>query len=348
MVPRTWLGIVWALGEEDMDTEVREWFRRRTFRSGDFDVRHLVEAKRRTDDRISVVLPALNEDRTVGAMVERIRVCLIEESALVDEIVVIDSGSYDATVAVARAAGATVVSTEELLLSHGSWPGKGDALWKSLYATTGDIVVFLDADLIDFDPSFVTGLVGPLLTDPDIGFVKGAFDRPLQTTHGVAPEGGGRVTELVARPLINAIWPALAGFVQPLSGEYAGRRALLEAVPFASGYGVEIALLIDLLGLAGLDALAQSDLGVRRHSHQPDPALGRMAGQILQTALRRAAAVAVGRPGMPRAVAESAMLTQFVRVENGHEFVDWDVSTTDRPPMRSLPEYARRNSAVPG
>ncbi|MBA3798558.1 MAG: glucosyl-3-phosphoglycerate synthase [Geodermatophilaceae bacterium] len=317
-----------------MDNDVREWFRRRTYRTSQFDSASLLAAKHRAGARISVVLPALNEERTVGEIVERIRDCLIEDVQLVDELVVIDSGSQDRTADVAHAAGASVVSAEELLHSHGRRPGKGDALWKSLFATTGDIVAFLDADLIDFDPSFVTGLVGPLLTDPQVGYVKGLYDRPLQTSEGIAPEGGGRVTELLARPLLNAIWPELAGFVQPLSGEYAGRRSLLEAVPFASGYGVEIALLIDLLQLAGLNALAQTDLGVRRHSHQADPALGRMAGQILQTALHRA-------PWAPWATAESSMLTQFVRVEDGHEFVDWDVATLDRPPMRTLPEYTR-------
>jgi len=325
-----------------MDNDVREWFRRRTYRTADFDLQQLADSKQRSGDRISVVLPALNEERTVGEIVERIRGCLVEDVPLVDELVVIDSGSQDRTAAVARAAGASVVSAEDLLVSHGRWPGKGDALWKSLFATTGDIVAFLDADLIDFDPSFVTGLVGPLLTDPAVGYVKGLYDRPLQTVEGIAPDGGGRVTELIARPLLNAIWPKLAGFVQPLSGEYAGRRRLLEAVPFASGYGVEIALLIDLLELAGLDALAQTDLGVRRHSHQADPALGRMAGQILQTALHRA-------PWAPWASAESTMLTQFLRVEDGHEFVDWDVTTLDRPPMRTLSEYARRDrELIPG
>ncbi len=322
-----------------MDNDVRDWFRRRTYRAAQFDPLHLAESKLRSGDRISVVLPALNEERTVGEIVERIRGCLVEDVPLVDELVVIDSGSQDRTAAKARAAGATVVSVDEVLLAYGRRPGKGDALWKSLYATTGDIVAFLDADLIDFDPSFVTGLVGPLLTDADVGYVKGLYDRPLQTAQGIAPEGGGRVTELIARPLLNAMWPELAGFVQPLSGEYAGRRGLLEAVPFASGYGVEIALLIDLLGLAGLDALAQTDLGVRRHSHQADPALGRMAGQILQTALHRA-------PLAPWASPQSTMLTQFVRVGDGHEFVDWDVATLDRPPMMTVPEYVRRSDDV--
>lgn len=320
-----------------MRNDVRTWFRRRTYATRDFDPLRLVESKRRSGDRISVVLPALNEEPTVGEIVGRIRRRLVEDVPLVDELVVMDSGSQDRTGIVAASAGATVVRVDETLPGYGRWPGKGDALWKSLYATTGDIVVFVDADLVDFDPSFVTGLVGPLLADPDVGYVKGVYDRPLETAEGITPEGGGRVTELVARPLLNALWPELAGFVQPLSGEYAGRRRLLEAVPFVSGYGVEIGLLIDLLELAGLDALAQTDLGIRRHSHQADPALGRMAGQILQTALHRA----------PRATragwSSSAMLTQFVRSEAGHEFVDWDVTTRDRPAMRSVPEYARRS-----
>jgi len=322
-----------------MDNDVRDWFQRRTYRTADFDPRRLVEAKNRNGDRISVVLPALNEERTVGQIVERIRSSLVEDVPLVDELVVIDSGSQDRTAMAARSAGATVINSEELLPSHGRWPGKGDVLWKSLFATSGDIVAFVDADLIDFDPSFVIGLVGPMLTDEKVGYVKGLYDRPLQTAHGIAPEGGGRVTELIARPLLNAMWPELAGFVQPLSGEYAGRRRLLEAVPFASGYGVEVALLIDLLEMAGLDALAQTDLGVRRHSHQADPALGRMAGQILQTALQRLPAGFNYGP-------QSAMLTQFVRVADGHEFVDWDVATRDRPPMRSVPEYARRGQGL--
>jgi len=315
-----------------MESDVRDWFRRRSYRCADFDPIQLMAAKIRTGDRISVVLPALNEERTVGEMVKRIRACWVEDIPLIDELVVIDSRSQDGTAALARAAGARVISADEVLPRYGRRPGKGDALWKALFATTGDIVAFLDADLIDFDPSFVLGLVGPLLRDPAVGYVKGHYDRPLQTVDGIAPEGGGRVTELLARPLLNAIWPELAGFVQPLSGEYAGRRRLLDAIPFASGYGVEIALLIDLLELAGLDALAQTDLGVRRHSHQADPALGRMAGQILQTALHR----------MPRATAQSTTLTQFVRVEDGREYVDWDVATSDRPAMRALPEYARR------
>ena len=168
-----------------------------------------------------------------------------------------------------------------------SVPGKGEALWRSLAATTGDIVVFVDADLLAFHSDYVTGLIGPLLTDPSVHFVKAMYDRPLADGAVVHAGGGGRVTELVARPLLNLHWPQLAGFVQPLAGEYAARRHLLERLPFATGYGVEIGLLIDALNTAGLDAMAQVDLGERRHRHHDDLRLGRMAAEIWQTALAR-------------------------------------------------------------
>jgi glucosyl-3-phosphoglycerate synthase len=168
-----------------------------------------------------------------------------------------------------------------------------------------------------------------------VGYVKALYDRPLTTTDGMVPTGGGRVTELVARPLLNALWPELAGFVQPLSGEYAGRRELLEQVPFVSGFGVELGLLVDLTELAGIDTLAQVDLGTCRHTHQSDAALGRMAGQILQTALARCPGIAVGNDS----------LVQYVRTGSGVEPVTWDVAVRERRPMRSVPAYASRRSA---
>src|SRR3712207_1258005 len=202
------------------------------------------------------------------------------------------------------------------------------------YTTLFRSLVFVDSDLVNFDPYFVVGLLGPLLTDPAVGYVKGLYDRPLATTDGLVPTGGGRVTELTARPLLGALWPHLSGFVQPLSGEYAGRRELLERVPFVSHYGVELGLLIDLAELAGIDALAQVDLGVRRHSHQSDAALGRMAGQILQAALARCSGLGV--PG--------DQLVQFVRSGDDVEAVAWDVGVVERPPMRTVPEYLARRA----
>jgi glucosyl-3-phosphoglycerate synthase len=316
--------------------DVRRWLRHRTFPADAWQAEDLVAEKLEWGSTVSVVLPALDEERTVGQIVDAIRAALVERCPLVDELVVVDSGSTDRTAEVAAGAGARVVHVDAVLPTLGSRPGKGEALWKSLHATRGDLVVFVDADLIGFDPRFVVGLLGPLLTDPTIGYVKALYDRPLTTTDGIVPSGGGRVTELVARPLLNAFWPELAGFVQPLSGEYAGRRVLLEEVPFVSGYGVEFGLLVDLVRLAGLDALAQVDLGTRQHSHQADAALGRMAGQILQTALAR-------RPGAGR---PSPDLLQFMRTADGLEGVSWDVGVLERPPMRSV--RATDGSAEPG
>jgi glucosyl-3-phosphoglycerate synthase len=317
-----------------MREDVARWLARRSYAAGSFDPATLLAAKRVQRVGVSVVLPALNEERTVGTIVTAIRRDLIERTPLVDEVVVIDSGSTDRTSPVARAAGARVVHVDDVLPAWGTVPGKGEALWKSLHATSGDLLVFVDSDLVAFDPMFVVGLLGPLLVEPAVGYVKAVYDRPLATPEGLVPTGGGRVTELTARPLINALWPHLAGFVQPLSGEYAGRRELLEAVPFVSGYGVELGLLVDLAELAGVDTLAQVDLGTRRHAHQSDAALGRMAGQVLQTALARAGAPMAGTD-----------LVQFVRTGAGVEPVSWDVGVHQRPPMLVVPEYAAARAA---
>ena len=251
---------------------------------------------------------------------------------LVDELVVIDSGSTDRTDAVARAAGARVVHVDDVLPAVPAVRGKGDALWRSLAATSGDVVVFVDADLLSFDPSYVTGLLGPLLTDPEISFVKAAYDRPLVNGSVSHPSGGGRVTEMVARPLLNLHWPQLAGFVQPLAGEYAARRTLLEQLPFATGYGVELAMLIDTERRLGLDAMAQVDLGSRRHRNHDDQRLGRMAAEIWQAALARL------RPDSDELPAE-ALLTQFDRsgtADFGYRPITHDVSVLERPPMARL------------
>ncbi len=319
-----------------MRTDVARWLDRRTYRSSSFSAPRLLASKERSGATISVVLPALDEERTVGAIVEVIRGAFVDALPLVDEVVVVDSGSTDRTASVAAAAGARVVHVDDVLPEYGHVPGKGEALWKSLFVTDGDLLVFLDSDVQGFDPCFVVGLLGPLLTDPTVGYVKGLYDRPLATADGLIASGGGRVTELTARPLLGALWPHLSGFVQPLSGEYAGRRSLLERVPFVSHYGVELGLLIDLAELAGVDALAQVDLGVRRHPHQTDAALGRMAGQILQTALARCPSLQV----------LGDELIQFVRSGDLVESVAWDVGVSQRPPMSCLPEY-RATHGIP-
>jgi glucosyl-3-phosphoglycerate synthase len=323
-----------------MEDRAQQWLRSRTSDGAVWDRRHLTAAKEgRTVD---VVLPARTEASTVGAIVERLRRELVELVPLVDEIVVVDSGSDDGTAGVAAAAGARVVRQDAVLPRLRNVPGKGEALWKSLIVTSGDVVAFVDADLRDFDPQFVVGLLGPLLTDPGVSFVKAIYDRPLSLSDRILPTGGGRVTELVARPLLNLHWPQLAGFVQPLAGEYAARRTLLERLPFLSGYGVDIGLLIDVAELAGLDAMAQVDLGRRAHRNQDDAALGRMAAQVTLAVLSR---LQVHNKVVP--VQEiGRTLTQFRRVGGVHEPLTSDVSVTERPPMASLPEYRRRTAPV--
>ena len=267
-----------------VDPEMWNWLSRRSSRGASWTLQRVVRAKGAR--RISVVLPARDEEQTVGGIVAQVRRQLVEDVGLVDEVIVIDSRSCDATAAVAASAGATVYHQDQILPEQPRMDGKGDALWKGLAASTGDIVLFVDSDLRDFTTHFIVGLLGPLLCEAGVVFVKAHYLRPLMTDQVTVPGGGGRVSELVARPLINMFWPRLAGFVQPLAGEYGGYRHVLEQIPFATGYGVEFAMLIDLLNLVGLDALAQVDLGTRTHRHHDIEALGRMAAQILQTARR--------------------------------------------------------------
>jgi glucosyl-3-phosphoglycerate synthase len=302
----------------------RRWFDQRTSRVADWPASRLLEAKGTTS--VSVVLPTLDEEATVGRIVERIRRDLVDRHRLVDELVVMDSGSTDRSLEVAAAAGATVVRREDVLPDLPPRPGKGEVLWRSLAATTGDVIAFVDSDLTDFTSTFVTGLVGPLLTDESVHFVKATYDRPLQSGEVALPAGGGRVTELVARPLLAMHWPELSGFVQPLGGEYAARRHLLESMPFPCGYGVEFGLLIDIYRAYGLDAMAQVDLHRRKHRNQDLHKLGRMAIEILQVAEAR-----LGRAPDP-----PVELTQFKRSGDGSRIVDLDMTELERPPMADL------------
>jgi glucosyl-3-phosphoglycerate synthase len=324
-----------------MRPDARAWFETRTTSVPSLDVldlEDLLRAKRRGQHRVSVVLPARDEAATVGGLVADLHEQWVQRTPLVDELLVVDSDSTDATAVVARAAGAEVVAAADVLPGHGHRAGKGEALWKGLATTTGDLVVFLDADLLGDVRHFVPGLLGPLLTDPQVEYVKGCYTRPLDVDGTSVPAGGGRVTELTARPLLNALWPELAGFVQPLGGEYAGRRSALERVPFVSGYGVEVGLLVDLLQLVGLGGLAQVDLGVRRHISQGQEALGRMAGQIVSTVLARAGRGEVG-----------GLLTQFRHDGAGFVPQSTAVAVDERPPMATVAEYrAQLADAVVG
>ncbi|MEU9756143.1 glucosyl-3-phosphoglycerate synthase [Streptomyces althioticus] len=319
--------------------EVERWLIERSWSVSDRPPHRILAAKRSSGQTVSVVLPALNEEATVGDIVSVIRHDLVLQVPLVDEVVVIDSGSTDRTSEVAAAAGATVVHRDAILPRLPAVPGKGEVLWRSLLVTRGDIVCFVDADLREFSSDFVTGIVGPLLTDPGLQLVKAMYDRPMTTADGsITGAGagqGGRVTELMARPLLNMHWPQLAGFVQPLGGEYAARRGLLEQLPFPVGYGVELGMLVDALHLVGLDALAQVDVGVRKHRHQDGQALGRMAAAIYRTAQLRLARAHLLRPS----------LTQFERAGDAFEPRTYSVDTEERPPMRDVAEYQSRKVA---
>lgn len=294
----------------------------------DFDPADLAARKRATGVGVSVCLPARDEEATVGHIVATVRRTLMEAVPLVDEVVVLDDGSTDATAEAAAWEGARVVAVDNVLAEAGPGSGKGNAMWKSLDACDGDILCWVDADIRNFGSHFVSGLLGPLLTQPEIGFVKGFYRRPL---HG-EPHGGGRVTELVARPLISSLFPHLARFVQPLSGEYAGRREILEAVPFVEGWGVEFGLLVDVVEKFGLGATAQVDLGVREHRNRPLEDLGPQATAIVVTALRRA--------GLEGVRTDHAELLRFTE---DYEPEAVNVETRERPPVCTFPEYRRKH-----
>jgi glucosyl-3-phosphoglycerate synthase len=331
-----------------MRADVEDWFARRTWQRTPWPVRELVSAK--GGRTVSVVLPALDEEGTVAEVVAAISPLTRPDpdagpgaQPLVDEIVVLDGGSTDRTAERARAAGARVVTREEALPDVPVRPGKGEVLWRSLAATTGDLVVFVDADLVDVDPSLVGSLLGPLLTVPGVELVKGFYRRPLRLESVEAGTGGGRVTELMARPLLARFAPLLAGVVQPLGGEYAASRSLLESVPFAASYGVEIALLLDTVAARGLDAIAQVDLGVRKHRNRNLLDLGVMAQEVLDTVLSR---MGVGGQRLDETVAGEAgdaELVQFVQVDGRWCPRERSVRLADRPPMARV----GRSGALP-
>ncbi len=279
--------------DQARDLTIADWRGRRSFRAGDFPLARLLAARQET---VSVVLPAREVAATVATIVARLTA--LRAQGLIDELVVIDAASADETAAVAAAAGARVLQEDAVLPAFGPCRGKGDAMWRALSATAGEVVVYLDADTEDFDPRFLLGLLGPILCHPaEIDFVKGAFTRPLRQGGAILPGEGGRVTELVARPLLNLYAPELCVFDQPLAGELAGRRSLLERLPFSAGYGVEIAMLIDAWREVGLDRMAQVDLGSRQNRHQPLRALSAMAYAVVVAATGRFGAGATGAGG---------------------------------------------------
>lgn len=307
-----------------MDQGAVDWLAARTFDAGLLTGDQILDRKGST--RISVVIPARNEARTLGRILTQIRQELMIGQPLVDELVVIDSDSTDETATLAKQAGATVHAAAQIRPDLGWQPGKGEAMWKSLFVCTGDLIVFVDGDLTSFRVEYVTGLVGPLLAQPKVQLVKAFYRRDLAVA-GMAQPGndqGGRVTELMARPLINLWWPALAGVVQPLAGEWAVRRELLESLPIPCGYGVEFTVLVDTYERLGLDAIAQVDLGVRAHVHQDLASLGVMAAEILAAATSRR--FAEQSPGTTMG---------FAQLGEGR-IMDRPINARERPAYRSL------------
>ncbi|SHH64503.1 glucosyl-3-phosphoglycerate synthase [Jatrophihabitans endophyticus] len=305
------------------------WFGRRTSAAADWPVERVARLRAEAGTRVSVVIPARDEAASVGAVVERIRRDLALDHDVVAEVVVMDSLSTDDTAAVARAAGAGVHSVADVRPDLGVHGGKGEALWKSQFVTRGDVCVFVDADLTEWGTHFVTGLLGPLLADPDVRLVKGFYDRVLDDG-GRSSTQGGRVTELVARPLLASRWPQLGAVVQPLAGEWAIRRAHFERLPVPTGYGVEFATLVDTVAAAGLDAVAQVDLGSRAHRHQNVHDLGAMALEILTVADRRSFGEREVVPGT---------IAQFDRAAPGR-WRERVVPVDERPPAVSVAGYA--------
>ncbi len=327
------------LRQADLQAVVDRWFAENTFHSREFrDVDRLVRLKREQGVTVSLGLPTLNEEGTIGSIIEVMRDALVERSPLLDEIVVIDSGSSDETVNIARSLGVRVHQHTDILPEYGTYAGKGEALWKSLHLLTGDIVVWCDTDISNIHPQFVYGTLGPILTDPRIGYVKGFYRRPLNFGGELQTAGGGRVTELTARPIINLFYPELSGLLQPLSGEYAARRELLERLPFFTGYGVEMGHLIDVLESFGLNRIAQTDLGMRIHRNQELFDLSKMAFAIMQVALKR-----LGDRHRLHLLEEVNRTMKLIHYQGDRFFLELkDIGDRERPPMHTIPEYLAR------
>jgi len=269
-----------------MSMTVWEWFEQRSYHHRDFAGLGAASGIGEERPSTTLIFPARNVAGTIGtilSIVEELRA----RTGLPDQVIVVDADSPDGTADVARAHGVEVYSENELMRGYGPAQGKGDAMWRALSVASGDIVMFADADTVDFEEHFIYGTLGPLLADPRLQFVKAAYRRPFKQGEEKIPDGGGRVTELMAKPLINLFYPELAGFVQPLAGEFAARREVLSSVPFFTGYGVEIGMLIDVLDQVGLDGMAQVDLGTRQNRHQPLSSLAKMSSVVLRTVAAR-------------------------------------------------------------
>lgn len=318
------------------------WFREHTFHHAQFsDLARLVAEKQRQGLTISLCIPTLNEEKTIAKEILLFKSELMTRFPLLDEIAVIDSGSTDQTLAIAAQYGAATYHSAAILPQYGEKKGKGENLWKAIYQLRGDIIVYVDADIKNVRPHFVYGLVGPLICHPEMKYIKAFYDRPLVSPQGVTrPSGGGRVTEILVRPLFALFFPELCGLIQPLSGEYAVRREVLERIPFPIGYGVETSHLIDVYRQWGMGAFGQTDLDQRVHRNQSTRDLGKMAFAILRTFFSRLRSLGI----VPEMPALGEVLKQFQAVGTSYEEVVWSLSNEERPPMREIPEYRQKRA----
>jgi len=324
---------------EDAVLNIDNWLQSNTFHHGQFwDLLGLIKEKEKKNLTISLCIPTLNEEKTIGKEVVLFKSELQDRYPLLDEIAVIDSGSTDRTLEVASSFGADVYHSAEILPEMGFKRGKGENLWKAIYQLKGDIIVYVDADIKNIHPRFVYGLVAPLIHRAEIKYCKAFYDRPLALSGEIRPSGGGRVTEILVRPLFSLFFPELTAIIQPLSGEYAVRREVLERIPFPVGYGVETSHLLDVYFEYGLDAFAQTDLDRRVHRHQETRDLGKMSFGILRTFFKRMKA-----RGMVNDLPElTANLRQFLALENRYEQVIHEIYEEERPPMIEVPAYLEK------
>ncbi len=316
-----------------------QWLDKRTFHYSEFkDIGGLVELKEKKKLKISLCFPTLNEEKTIGKSIVVMKSELMDRYPLLDEIAVIDSGSTDKTMKIAGEFGADTYLASDHLKSEGQCRGKGENLWKALYLLKGDIIVYVDADISNIHHHFAYGLIGPLLTNRNVKFAKAFYNRPFKSASGLVPTGGGRVTEILIRPLFSQFFHELTGVIQPLSGEYAGYRDILEKISFPIGYGVETGMLIDIYQQWGLDAIAQTNLDLRIHRNQEIASLGKMSFGILQTFWNRLEKY----KDNARVEPVSFLLRQMRLNGNETEIVEWDIREKERKPMIEVAEYAKK------
>lgn len=331
-------------------TNISDWIKNRTYHHSDFwDLKKLIKKKEERNLKISLCFPTLNEEKTIGKEVVLIKSELMDRYPLLDEIAVIDSGSTDKTLEVAQQFGAKTFLASDFLPEEGSMRGKGENLWKAIYLLEGDIIAYLDADISNIHPKFVYGILGPLLYNEDIKYVKAFYDRPLNFANSSgAPKGkgkgqGGRTTEILIRPLFSQFFPELTGLIQPLSGEFAGYREVFEEIPFPIGYGVETSHLIDICQRWGLWSIAQTDLDQRVHRNQSTKGLGKMAFGILQTFWNRMEMYKNLGPGAP----ENYVMRQIELIEDIHQTVEYEIREKERRPMIQVPAYQEKFGRQP-